>query len=68
MYLKAADNIGVSIKDCFVFEDSVSGIEAARRAEAKGVVKVLSSKENAVELESDFEIQTYLNINYESFV
>lgn len=68
MYLKAADNIGVSIKDCFVFEDSVSGIEDARRAEAKGVVKVLSSKENAVKMESDFEIQTYLNINYESFV
>ena len=36
-FLKAAHLLGVSCDDCIVFEDSFSGIEAARRAGAKCV-------------------------------
>lgn len=44
LYLKAARRLGVDIKDCVVFEDSSSGIEAAKRAHAKQIVKVASMK------------------------
>ncbi|MFQ3609639.1 MAG: beta-phosphoglucomutase family hydrolase [Chloroherpetonaceae bacterium] len=32
IYLKSADALGISPEDCFVFEDALPGIEAARRA------------------------------------
>jgi len=32
IFLKAASNLGVKPEDCLVFEDALSGIEAARRA------------------------------------
>lgn len=34
-YLKAAEKLGVSAKDCVVFEDSLSGLRAAQAAGAK---------------------------------
>lgn len=68
MYLKAAENIGVTISECYIFEDSKSGIEAAKRAKAKGVVKVLSVKENAEEIDADFEISTFDEIYTDSFL
>ena len=40
LYLRAAEKIGVPIGNCYVFEDSRSGIEAAIRAGARGVIKV----------------------------
>ncbi len=42
LYLKASEALGVDIHDCIVFEDSVSGIESAKRAEAKTIVRVAS--------------------------
>ena len=42
LYLKAAANLGVSIHDCIIFEDSLSGIEAAKRADALGIIHVAS--------------------------
>lgn len=41
-YLKAAEKLEAAIENCIVFEDSQSGIEAARRANAGGIIKVLS--------------------------
>jgi beta-phosphoglucomutase-like phosphatase (HAD superfamily) len=32
IYLKAADKLGLKIEDCFIFEDSPVGAEAAQRA------------------------------------
>lgn len=34
-YLKAAEAIGCDIRDCYVFEDSMQGLEAGRRSGAK---------------------------------
>ncbi len=68
MYLKAAEKLGVTMSECFVFEDSESGIEAARRAEAKGVVKVISGKAIASESKADLEITTYAGLDYKQFV
>lgn len=42
LYLKAAETLGVDIHDCVVFEDSQSGIEAARRANVHKIVRVTS--------------------------
>lgn len=39
-YLRAAAAIGVKPEDCIVFEDSASGIEAARRAGVKKIIGV----------------------------
>lgn len=41
-YLLAAERIGVPIDRCFVFEDSLSGIEAGKRAGAT-VIAVCST-------------------------
>ena len=40
MYLLAARKIGLPAEACIVFEDSLSGIEAAKRAGARQVIKV----------------------------
>ena len=45
MYLKAAENIGVSVPDCVIFEDSHMGIEAAKAAHAKKIIGVKSSND-----------------------
>jgi len=39
-YLLAAEKIGLSARDCIVFEDGTSGIRAARAAGAVGVIAV----------------------------
>ena len=43
MYLKAAENIGVKVSDCVIFEDSRMGIEAAKAAKAKKIIGIMSS-------------------------
>ena len=68
MYLKAAEKLGVPIEQCYIFEDSESGIEAAKRAKAKGIVKVLSMQDNESSQEADFEIKTYLKLNIDDFL
>ena len=42
VYLRASENIRVSIQNCMVFEDARSGIEAARRAGAGIIIGVAS--------------------------
>lgn len=49
IFLLAAKNINVDIKDSIIFEDSYSGIEAAKRAGAKKIVVVDSMKNNYAE-------------------
>lgn len=48
IFLLAAKNIGVDIQNCVIFEDSYSGVEAAKRANAKKIV-VINSMHNAFE-------------------
>ena len=45
MYLKAAENIGVKVSDCLIFEDSRMGIEAAKSAGAKKIIGIMSSND-----------------------
>ncbi|HEY5585889.1 MAG TPA: HAD family phosphatase [Ruminiclostridium sp.] len=40
IYLKAAQVIGVTPKECVVFEDSLSGIESARRADIGKIIAI----------------------------
>ena len=49
IFLLAAKNINVDIKDSIIFEDSYSGIEDAKRAGAKKIVVVDSMKNNYAE-------------------
>lgn len=42
IFLKASQKLHIPITDCIVFEDSRSGIEAAKRAKAKKVIGVAS--------------------------
>lgn len=67
MYLKAAEKIGVPIEECYVFEDSDSGIEAVRIAGAKGIIKVLSMKDSSIETDIDMNIKTYDEIKADDF-
>ncbi len=43
IYLKAAENIGILPENCIVFEDAVSGLEAASRAGIGRIIGVSSS-------------------------
>ena len=44
MFKKAAANIHCDIQDCYVFEDSITGIRCAHEAKAKGIIVVTHSK------------------------
>lgn len=68
MYLKAANIIGVPIEACYVFEDSQSGIESAKRANAKGIVKVASMVENDFNAEVDMVIKNYFELKAEDYL
>lgn len=60
-YLKCAEDLQVSPKDCIVFEDSPKGVEAAANANMKAVVITTMSKESEF---SQFDnILTFIN-NY----
>jgi beta-phosphoglucomutase-like phosphatase (HAD superfamily) len=52
LYLKAAQKIGINIRNCIIFEDSSSGIESAKRAFANKIIGVASmqSREKLMEL------------------
>lgn len=70
MYLKAAERIGVDIKDTYVFEDSMSGIESARRAGARGIIKVSENKTVEEKSQANLIITTYegLTLQNEGFI
>lgn len=55
------------MEECYVFEDSDSGIEAARRAGTKGIIKVLSMKDSSIETDIDMNIKTYDEIKADGF-
>ena len=54
IYLLAAKNIGVDIKECTVFEDAIAGLESAHNAGAGEIIAVASRE----------PISYYENINY----
>lgn len=55
IFLLSAKNIGVDIHDCVIFEDSYSGVEAAKRAGAKKIV-VINSMNNPYDEEENMLI------------
>lgn len=61
IYLKVADRLGFEPKHCIVFEDSLSGVEAAQRAGAKvvGVTTTHNRKELA---HTDFVIPDFTDL------
>jgi len=67
IYLKTAKAIGFIPKKCIVIEDSLSGVEAAKRAECKvvGITTTHSPKELAVAdlVINDFDEISLINLN-----
>lgn len=61
VYLKSADNLGVSPAHCVVFEDSFSGVTAAKNAGMK-VVGVLSSHKKEELPLCDFYIEDFRQV------
>ena len=62
IFLLAAKNINVDIKDSIIFEDSYSGIEAAKRAGAKKIVVDDSMKNNYAEKNNMLVIKNFREI------
>lgn len=62
IFLLAAKNINVDIQDSIIFEDSYSGIEAAKRAGAKKIVVVDSMKNNYAEKNNMLVIKDFREI------
>ena len=63
MYLKAASLLNTPIEECYIFEDSKSGLIAARRAGAKKVIRVLSMARREKGIDCDLEIENYTELN-----
>ncbi|TKC08828.1 HAD family hydrolase [Pedobacter frigoris] len=63
VYLKSAENLGVSADQCLVFEDSFSGVSAALNAGMR-VVGVLSSHTKNELPPCDLYIENYLQLDY----
>ncbi len=62
IFLLAAKNINVDIQDSIIFEDSYSGIEAAKCAGAKKIVVVDSMKNNYAEKNNMLVIKDFREI------
>lgn len=62
VYLKSAENLGIPIEQCIVFEDSFSGITAAKNAGMK-VVAVLSTHKKEELPVSDAYIRNFTEIS-----
>ena len=62
IFLLAAKNINVDIKDSIIFEDSYSGIEAAKRVGAKKIVVVDTKKNNYAEKNNMLVIKDFREI------
>lgn len=67
VYLKTADNLSLRPDQCVVFEDSFSGVSAAKNAGMK-VVGVLSSHTVAQLPKCDMYIEDYLNLDVRRIV
>ncbi len=64
VYLKAAELIGVAPKDAIVFEDSLTGIKAAKAAGIK-VIGVASALSHAELSHTDFVIKDFTELSME---
>lgn len=64
IYIRAAERINLSLKDCIVFEDAISGIIGAKRGCAKKVVGLTSSlsEKDLLALGVDYFISDYRNL------
>lgn len=65
IYLRAAKRINTDIKDCVIFEDAKSGIQAAINAKAKTVVGVSSllTKKQLQQLGANIIIENYQDLD-----
>lgn len=65
IFLKAAEVLGVEISDCVIFEDSRSGIRAAKHAHANKIVGVTSmlTEEEILKLGANVAIADYKNLD-----
>jgi len=45
IYLKSAERLGLDVKDCLVFEDSITGAETTRRAGCETIIVTTTHKE-----------------------
>ncbi|MFC6295142.1 HAD family hydrolase [Lactiplantibacillus daoliensis] len=61
IFLKAMANVGADQAESAIFEDSVSGIQAANRAQAGQVVLVTDPQENSVSLPVDLRVDQRIN-------
>lgn len=63
VFLKAASALKVSVENCLVFEDAVSGIKAAKSASMK-CVAVSSNHSTHLLDEADIVIDSFMNVNF----
>lgn len=61
IFLKAADNLGIQPAECIVIEDSLAGIEAARRA-GMCVIAFASSFQKQRLMHADFTVEKFEEI------
>jgi beta-phosphoglucomutase len=67
IFTKAAQAVGFPPEDCVVFEDSLAGVKAAKKAGIK-VVALTTSEEKKDLKKADLVIKNYNEINYEKLV
>ena len=65
IYIKAAKKIGYDISECVVFEDAISGIQSAKRANAKKIIAItdLNDDEELIEAGADIVFHDFLNLD-----
>ncbi|MNV84552.1 Fructose-1-phosphate phosphatase YqaB [compost metagenome] len=62
VYLKSAENLQIPVDRCIVFEDSFSGITAAKNAEMKVVAVLSTHKKEELPASNDY-INNYTEIS-----
>lgn len=62
LFLEAANRLGVAIEDCVIFEDSMSGIEAAKRSNCKKIVMINSMNKN-MDVEKSLILKDFSDIS-----
>ncbi|MCM1520218.1 MAG: HAD family phosphatase [Lachnoclostridium sp.] len=61
-YIKGAADLGIDIKDCYVFEDSLQGLEAGERSGATVIGVATTNPRAKVEEMADYVIDTIADI------
>lgn len=67
-YLLAAEELGVSPDECWVFEDSFSGLEAGRSAGMTVVGLATTNPSGAIQDKADIIIPNFTGLTYERLV